>query len=102
MLQAAMQENKDPLALSFLDCLQMIIDAVPQMSKPMVPALMAEQQQYLLDLLAAADLDRPRRQRVNHRVVKVKMSKFKRKTRQHQTRTRDIEQVLEILTPLAA
>ena len=102
MLQAATQGEKDPLALSFLDCLQILIDAVPQMSKPMAPALMAEQQQYLLDLLAAADLDRPRRPRVNDRVVKVKMSKFKRKTRQHQTRTRNIKQVLEILPPMAA
>lgn len=102
ILQAAIQADKDPLALSFLDCLQLIIDAVPQMSQPMAPALMAKQQQYLLDLLAAADLDRPRRPRVNDRVVKVKMSKFKRKTQQHQTRTREFEQVLEILTPLAA
>lgn len=102
MLQAAEKTDKDPLALSFLNSLQMIIDAVPQMGKPMAPALIAEQQQYLLDLLAAADLDRPRRPRVNDRVVKVKMSKFKRKTSKPQTRSRDIEQSLEILTPAAA
>ena len=60
------------------------------------------QQQYLLSLLAEADLDRPRRPRVNDRVVKVKMSKFKRKTQKHQTRVRNIEQVLEIVPPLAA
>lgn len=102
MLQAAAQTDKSPLLLSFLDCLQIIIDAVPQMSKPMAPTVRAGQQQYLLDLLAAANIDRPRRQRVNDRVVKVKMSKFKRKTSKHQTRSRDIEKVLEILTPEAA
>lgn len=102
MLQAATQADKDPLTLSFLDCLQIIIDAIPQMSKPTVAPEQATQQQYLLSLLAEADLDRPRRPRVNDRVVKVKMSKFKRKTQKHQTRVRNIEQVLEIVPPLAA
>jgi hypothetical protein len=102
MLQAATQADKDPLALSFLDCLQIIMDAIPQMSKPTVLPEQATQRRYLLSLLAEADLDRPRRPRVNDRVVKVKMSKFKRKTRKHQTRVRNIEQVLEIVPPLAA
>ena len=35
-------------------------------------------------------------------VVKVEMSKFKRKTQKHQTRTRNIEKALEIITPEAA
>lgn len=102
MQQAATQEDKDPLSLSFLDCLQLIIDAVPHLSQPRPLACRGHQQQYLLDLMAAADIDRPRRPRVNDRVVKVKMSKFKRKTRQHQTRFRDIEQELEIFYPEAA
>lgn len=101
MLQAAASVDKDPLALSFLDSLQIIIDAVPQMSKPMSADIFRQQQQYLLDLLAEADIDRPRRPRVNHRVVKVKMSKFKRKTSKHLTRSRDIEKDLEILIPEA-
>jgi len=72
------------------------------MSQPIAADICRQQQQYLLDLLADADIDRPRRPRVNERVVKVKMSKFKRKTRKHQTRSRDIEQSLEILIPEAA
>ncbi len=102
MGQAAAQDNKDPRFLSFLDCLQLIIDAVPHMSQPMSPGRLAQQQQYLLDLMTEADIDRPRRPRVNDRVVKVKMSKFKRKTRQHRTRTRDIDKELQILPPEAA
>lgn len=102
ILQAATQADKDPLTISFLDALQLIIDAIPQMSQPMSTDIGRQQQQYLLDLLADADIDRPRRPRVNERVVKVKMSKFKRKTSKHQTRSRDIDRSLEILTPEAA
>ncbi len=102
MWTAAAQDNKDPLCLSFLDSLQLIIDVVPHMSQPMSSGRLAQQQQYLLDLMAQADIDRPRRPRVNDRVVKVKMSKFKRKTRKHRTRTRNIEKELVILPPEAA
>lgn len=102
MLNAATQAEKDPLALSFLDSLQVIIDAIPQISIPMPPAVAQQQQQYLLVLLAEADIDRPRRPRVSDRVVKVKMSKFNRKTKKHQTHSRDIEKSLKIITPKAA
>lgn len=102
MFQAAASVDKDPLVLSFKDCLQLIMDAIPQMSKPGTSGLATQQQQYLLDLLAVAEIDRPRRHRVNDRVVKVKMSKFKRKTRLHQSRSRNIENDLEIFIPEAA
>lgn len=102
MLQAATQDDKDPLSLSFLECFQLIIDAVPQMSLPISSAHLAHQQQYLLDLMAQSELDRPRRPRVNDRVVKVKMSKFKRKTRKHRSRSRHIENELKILPSEAA
>lgn len=102
MLQAATSADQDPLALSFKHCLHIIIDAIPLMSKPGTAALATQQQQYLLDLLAAADIDRPRRPRVNDRVIKVKMSKFKRKTRLHQSRSRNIENDLDIFIPEAA
>ena len=38
---------------------------------------------YLISLMADTLINRPRRPRINDRVVKVKMSKFKRKTSQH-------------------
>ena len=102
MVEAAPQADKDPLLLSFLDCLQLLIDAVPHMTRPMSPQALEQQQQYLLSLMAEADIDRPRRQRVNERVVKVKMSKFKRKTSQHRESSRDIDKELQILPPEAA
>lgn len=102
MWQAATQNDKDPRFLSFLDCLQLIIDAVPHMSQPMTSHRLAQQLRYLLELIAQTEIDRPRRPRVNERVVKVKMSKFKRKTSQHRTRIRNIEKELTILPPEAA
>ena len=61
-----------------------------------------QQQRYLRDLLAEATIDRPRRPRVNARVVKIKMSKFKRKKKHHQTQIRSLEKELEIIAPAAA
>ena len=53
---------------------------------------------YLLMVIADCDIDRPRRQRINPRVVKVKMSNFKRKNKRHKSENRDIEKELEILS----
>ena len=52
---------------------------------------------YLLMVIADCDIDRPRRHRINPRVVKVKMSNFKRKNRNHKSENRDIEKELKIL-----
>ncbi|BDA67814.1 hypothetical protein CAL7716_019800 [Calothrix sp. PCC 7716] len=57
---------------------------------------------YLLLLISESEIDRPRRNRVNQRVVKIKMSKFKRKNSTHKSETRDLNKDLEILTPKAA
>ncbi len=103
MLEAAGESQQNPLLLSFLDCLQLLIDAIPQMSKPNLTEQMVQQQQrYLRALLAEATIDRPRRPRVNARVVKIKMSKFKRKKKHHQTQIRSLEKELEIIAPAAA
>ncbi|MEM9216156.1 MAG: IS4 family transposase [Cyanobacteria bacterium P01_F01_bin.150] len=102
MLEAA-QNQQEALSLSFLDSLQFIIDAVPQMSKPnRNDSLIEVQQRYLLSMLADARIDRPRRPRVNPRVVKVKMSKFKRKTSKHKTQIRHLEKEVMIIPPEAA
>jgi len=42
-------------------------------------------------------IDRPRRPRLNPRVVKVKMSKFARKNADHKGQVRDIVQGLKII-----
>lgn len=99
MMQAAKDTDTDPRCLSFLACLHLIIDAVPQISKPLSSQQQQAHHDYLLLLLRQATIDRPRRQRDNPRVVKVKMSKFKRKTRQHRSSPRVVDRTLQIIPP---
>ena len=99
--QAARQSNNDSRGISFLDALQCIIDAIPHMSI----ALRAHaelQYQYLIALIGECKIDRPQRHRINPRVVKVKMSNFKRKTKNHQSTIRNLEDELQILYQEAA
>ena len=90
----------NPLKRNFLDALQHIIDAAPVMT-----ADASEHTEnkfcYLLLVIADCDIDRPRRQRINPRVVKVKMSKFKRKNKGHKSENRDIEKEFKILSDRA-
>jgi len=94
--QAAQQRGQDPRTLSFLDALQHILDAAP-----ILTALPAEQREnrrtHLLTLIADCPIDRPRRPRLNPRVVKVKMSKFARKNASHKSKVRDVVNELKIL-----
>jgi len=60
------------------------------------------QHRYLLSLISQSEIDRPRRKRINPRVVKIKMFKFKRKNSSHKSEIRDLEKALEILSPQAA
>lgn len=94
--KAADEHGKDPCAISFLDALQHIIAAAPLITAN-EPNRREDQLNYLLTLIADCDIDRPRRFRINPRVVKVKMSKFKRKNKTHKSETRDIENDLEII-----
>ena len=95
--QAAVKQGKDPRFISFLDALQHIIDAAP-----IITAAASEHAEvrfcYLLMVIADCDIDRPRRCRINPRVVKVKMSNFKRKSKKHKSENRNIEQELQILS----
>jgi len=93
--QAAEEHGKDPRLISFLDALQHIIDAAP-----LLTADDSDQEnkfRYLLTLIADCDIDRPHRPRINPRVIKVKMSKFKRKRKEHHAEKRDIEKELKII-----
>jgi hypothetical protein len=96
MVQAAAKHDKDPRFLSFLDSLQHIIDAAPIMTAEDT-GKDAEQMEHLLDLIADCDIDRPRRHRINPRVVKVKMSNFKKKSSRHKSEHRNIEKELRIV-----
>lgn len=94
--QAAAEHDQDPTAISFLDALQQILDAAPLLTAT-TSERREQKRQYLLTLLADCQLDRPRRSRVNPRVVKVKMSKWGRKTDVHKSEVRDIAEQLKIV-----
>lgn len=94
--EAASKHDKDPLLISFLDSLQLIIDAAPFMSN--TQRYQRNAFDYLLELIADSPIDRPRRPRVNPRVIKVKMSKYKRKRRRDKSEYRNFEQELTIIT----
>lgn len=94
--RAAKEHGKDPCSISFLDSLQHIINAAPLITAD-EPERRQDQFSYLLTLIADCDIDRPRRHRVNSRVVKVKMSKFKRKNKTHKSEERDLEKELKII-----
>lgn len=97
--EAAAEQAKDPCEISFLDALQHLIDAAPVLTATSA-AQRAGKRPYLLAVIADCMIDRPRRPRINPRVVKVKMSKFKRKNEKHKSEYRDIEKELKIITHL--
>ena len=94
--QAAAEHHQDPTTLSFLDALQHILDAAPFLTAA-APDRRELKRQYLLSLLADCQIDRPRRPRLNPRVVKVKMSKWGRKTQAHKSEERDIAAQFKIV-----
>jgi hypothetical protein len=94
--QAAEEHGKDPCSISFLDALQHIINAAPLMTADK-PERWQDKFNYLLALIADCDIDRPRRHRINPRVVKVKMSKFKRKNKTHKSEKRNLAKELKII-----
>lgn len=94
--RAAEEHGKDPCSISFLDALQHIINAAPLMTAD-EPERRQDKFSYLLTLIADCDIDRPRRQRINPRVVKIKMSKFKRKNKTHKSEKRNLEKELKII-----
>ena len=104
MAEAAEAHALDPTQLSFLDTLQHLVDAAPILTAA-APPDRERKYTYLLNLLADCELDRPRRPRLNPRVVKVKMSKFARKRATHLGQTRDMTadlRILEVAEPVLA
>ena len=95
MCQACEIHNKNPRFISFLDVLQFVKDAIPIISIRLRP--IQEAFNYLLYLIAESDIDRPRRPRVNPRVVKVSHSKFKRKSAIHKEEIRSFENDIQII-----
>ena len=99
--QSADQSKKESRSMSFLDSLQCVIDAIPNMCI-FVGKQAKIRLQYLRSLIIDCTIDRPKRNRINPRVIKVKMSKFKRKKRFHKSTSRDLENELLVLGEVAA
>ena len=94
--QATAAQGQDPTTISFLETLQHILDAAPVLTVA-APAQREQKRLYLLNLIADCLINRPRRPRLNPRVVKVKMSKFARKNATHKSEVRDIVKDLQIV-----
>ena len=80
MAEAAAEKGLDPDRLSFLGCLHIIRTRMPE-----CPAELAERESWFRALLGELSKERtdPRRNRINPRVVRVKMSKFPKKRPGH-------------------
>jgi Insertion element 4 transposase N-terminal/Transposase DDE domain len=80
MAEAAAQSEQDPDRLSFLGCLQILKTRLPE-----CPADEQEKEEWMEVFLAelAKERTEPRRNRINPRVVRIKMSKFKKKRPEH-------------------
>jgi hypothetical protein len=80
MAEAAAQSEQDPDRLSFLGCLQILRIRMSE-----CPADVPERNKWLGGFLAelAKEQTDPRRHRINPRVIRVKMSKFKKKRPEH-------------------
>ena len=97
MTAAAATAHIPPGELSFVGCLEAIIEAVPFLTLRQKPH--AEQYAKLLRTLAQYRLHPRKHLRRNPRVVKVKMSKWPRKQPHHQSQTYALDQDLHIVVP---
>src|SRR5262249_47896312 len=83
MAQAAAAEGLDPDRLSFVGCLQILRCRLPECPGPATASFAAWDQGLLGEVSRERTDDAVRRNRINPRVVKVKMSKFKKKRPEH-------------------
>jgi hypothetical protein len=84
MLEAATEENLDVDHLSFTGCLRILQARLPECDSS-TPVRMEHWYRLLLEEMAQERIE-PRRNRVNPRVVKRKMSKFAKKRPEHRHR----------------
>lgn len=81
MMEAARSEHLDVDRLSFLGCLQILRCRLPECNSRRPQSLQAWYESLLAEM--AAERTDPRRNRINPRVVKRKMSKFNKKRPEH-------------------
>lgn len=97
--QAASRQQLDPCNISFLDVWYHLLDSTSTLTALAFSQSIENAWDYLLTLIANCPIDRPRRPRSNPRVVKVKMSKFKRKQPDHFSLDFDFAAQLSIPLP---
>jgi Insertion element 4 transposase N-terminal/Transposase DDE domain len=83
MAQAAATEGLDPDRLSFVGCLQVLRCRLPECPDPAAETFAGWYEALLGEVSRERTDDTARRNRINPRVVKVKMSKFKKKRPEH-------------------
>jgi hypothetical protein len=83
MAEAAAKEELDPDRLSFVGCLQILRCRLPECPDPAAVSFAAWYEGLLEEVRRERTDDAVRRNRINPRVVKVKMSKFKKKRPHH-------------------
>lgn len=88
--KAAAKHGLDPLAVSFVDTLWAVIDAIPGLQRA-PPERLRFLYDQLLEDIAACTMKRRRRKRAYPRVVKVKMSAFPVKRSGHREKAQDFE-----------
>lgn len=85
MLEAASRQELDPDRLSFVGCLQILRCRLPECPPPCSASFAVWYAALLEELGRERTDDAVRRNRINPRVVKVKMSKFKKKRSEHRS-----------------
>ena len=94
-------EGGDPLLISFLETVDLIIECAALMSMT-TGKRKKKVRPFLLKMIAESKIDRPRRPRRNPRVVKVKMSNFKRNRSNDKSECTNFMRDMEILYKKAA
>jgi len=97
MLEAAQKHDIPPLEISFVDTLEVIRMALPQLQSCQTHRMARTLYLRMLRDIAHCRLKRPRRKRVAPRVVKVKMSKFPRKRSGDESRQYDFARALRMV-----
>lgn len=95
MARAAERRSLNPHNISFVETCRAITHMIPRMRGALACDLRLLHEQ-LLDDLADAQIDRPRRPRRYPRVVKQKMSNFKRKRHHHRQQVGDFRSRIRI------
>jgi hypothetical protein len=98
MAEAAAQSEQDPDRLSFLGCLQILRTRLPE-----CPARVKERDDWMGVFLAelAKEQTEPRRNRINPRVIRVKMSKFAKKRPEHRGLKQLERAFADVIVPLS-